>query len=197
MKKPPYTIIIFGIIDILFFFPIIWYIIAVVVWDNGMFHTDPGITELSYVNAPENTAYIDLLVKPDDNFGGYVSLSELTGCEITVRKNGTAELALGTDFSALEKKYGGFKAAYVDENGNVLGMTETAEWGYNGGRSRMIYADGDSLLITRPGRSPAAESAAYCILIGVEGIALAALAVFTVLTIINSIREKAGRSRQL
>ncbi len=193
MKKTPYTIIIFGIIDILFFFPIIWYIVAVVVWDNGMFHNDPSKTELSFVNAPENTAYIDLLVKPDDNSGGYVSLSELTGCEITVRKNGTAELDRGTDFSALEKKYGAFKAAYVDENGNVLGVTETAEWGYNGGSCRKIFVDGDSLLITRPGRSPAAEGAAFCILTGVEGIALAALAVFTVMAIINSVREKARK----
>ncbi len=194
MKKLPYTIIIVGLIDILFFFPAIWYIIAVAVWDTGMFHTDPSVTDLNLKNLPENTAHIGLLVKVDDSSDGYVRLSE-DGCEITFSQNGSAELAGETNFSALREKYGALKAAYVDEKGNILGVTETSEWDYNGGKHYALRADGSSLLITFPGRAPAEEKAALIILFGIEGIVAAALIVVIALAAVNRILEASKRSK--
>lgn len=194
MKKLPYTIIIVGLIDILFFFPAIWYIIAVAVWDTGMFHTDPSVTDLNLKNLPENTVHIGLLVKADDGSDDNVRLSE-DSCEITFSQNGSAELAGGTNFSALREKYGALKAAYVDKNGNVLGVTETAEWSYNGGRRYALRADGGSLLITFPGRAPAEERAALFILFGIEGMVVAALIVIIALAAVNRFLETSERRR--
>lgn len=43
------------------------------------------------------------------------------------------------------EKYGGFRAAYVDENGNVLGVTEPAVRVYGNEMSTAFIADGSSL----------------------------------------------------
>lgn len=103
MKKLPYSVIIFGFVDILFFFPIIW-LIAAVLCDISFVNTPPFDLSLSFKNAPENTAYIDLLVEMNTDDIGYVPFTE------PPRKRA------GTNFTPLN----------IDESGNVLGDTKAA-----------------------------------------------------------------------
>lgn len=153
---------------------------------------DPYQVELEWSNAPENTAYIDILVKMDTddenyvdftvppkklaekyiengtskykyenltidrnseiarlNDDGYVSLSlhHKSSGGITIWDDSTAFCQLNCsmdkdglehnsespncDILTISKDYGRFKCAYVDEKGNVLGIT---------GKSRKTYA---------------------------------------------------------
>lgn len=79
MKKLPYSVIIFGFVDILFFFPIIW-LIALVLCGISFVYTPPFDLSLSFKNAPENTAYIDLLVEMDTTDGRPHYISGLLSC---------------------------------------------------------------------------------------------------------------------
>lgn len=49
------------------------------------------------------------------------------------------------DITELYEKYGSFKAAYVDENGKVLGVTSECEAIYNAHEPYALVADGDKL----------------------------------------------------
>lgn len=88
-----------------------------------MFILPPFDLSLSFKNAPENTAYIDLLVEMDTDDSGYVPFAE------SPRKH------KGTDFTPLN----------IDEGGNVLGVTKAARihWGNNG--TPRLEANGDRL----------------------------------------------------
>jgi len=52
---------------------------------------------------------------------------------------------LSPDITELYEKYGSFKAAYVDENGKVLGVTSECEAIYNSHEPYALIADGDKL----------------------------------------------------
>ena len=52
---------------------------------------------------------------------------------------------LSPDITELYEKYGGFKAAYVDENGKVLGVTSECEAIYDADDPYALIADGDKL----------------------------------------------------
>lgn len=232
MKKLSFTVIIVGLIDFLFFFPILWDI-GFFIWDPGFGVSDRLNMEISFKNAPENTAYVDLLIKIDaddprlapydlspkvyrarkkDNghgYGyepmnidenseiarfndeGYVSfiMHGFGGYDITVYEEGRIILSSAGGF------YGDFKAAYVDENGNVLKITEPASQKYNGSDHYTLSANGDRAAFARPGRANWAEAAAIYGMFIIEGAAFLALIVFIVLAIVAAVKRKFERRR--
>lgn len=161
--------------------------------------------DLSFSSAPKGTAYIDILVKMDENDenyvpfnvpprfyterfynqqtqctdfryedlqinadseiarynkDGYVSLlshyryaESLTIYDSPHNKDGcyadmSAQFYIsreGMDIEELANKYGGFRVAYVDENGRVLGVTGKAKKSYDMNSPFSLNADGESL----------------------------------------------------
>lgn len=231
MKRIPCTIIIVALIDILFFFPVIWVIAAGAAGISfvGVYPLD---VELSFKNAPENTAFVDMLVEREGS-GKFSEFTEppkrYTG--YTTDENGSARpayelLDIGGDseiarlddngFVSVAAHYGHLnilengsmrlfaddgtlpvpsyvcedfraKAAYVDENGNVLGITDLAKQRYNGSRDYTLSADGGSLVLGYPGRPDWFERLMLGILFVIEGRALLELAVFVLLAIRNAL----------
>lgn len=51
--------------------------------------------------------------------------------------------------TAIKKRYGKFKAAYVDENGNVLGITKASRTRYNPKEVSSFTVNGDKLIFTK------------------------------------------------
>lgn len=233
MKKLPYTIIIVGFVDILFFFPVIW-LIASVLCGISFVYTPPFDLSLSFKNAPENTAYIDLLVKTDTDDSGYVPFTEpprkRAGTDFeTLNIDESSEIATLNDGGFISYSLhssdcagvlifengsiqistrgyplpipgspgesGAIKAAYVDENGNVLGITELAKGSYVGGSDYILKANGSRLVLGYPGRPSWVFGTAVVILYAVEGRALAGMSLFIVLTIANAVRKARERRK--
>lgn len=187
---------------------------------------DTYYAEIEFTNAPEGTAYMDILVKMDEsdenyteftcpprykkndyleteykylqidkdseiatlNDDGYISLSlHYKDAEfMTVNKvagyRSTFSLLYDpqtkVDFWELRSVYGDFKAAYVDENGNVLGITGVAEITYERYTAYEFMADGDDLTLRAPGHS---ASEASLILLKIMGIGLLIIIGFALL----------------
>ncbi|MDE7364489.1 MAG: hypothetical protein K2N27_06340 [Ruminococcus sp.] len=161
-------------------------------------HFDSRQVDLEWSNAPENTAYIDILVKmnTDDedyvdftsppeklietyidengttqykyedlsidknsgiaglNDNGWVSLSlhNKYSDSITIKNTYQAYFYIkyisseeNEDIKSISKKYGSFKCAYVDENGNVLGITGKSKKSYSMSEPYAIIADSDDV----------------------------------------------------
>lgn len=197
-------------------------------------------SSITYENAPENTVYVDILVKlPEDsedyvdfavweeppkklveyktitepltdNLGNptpkthtytkpiYEALSITPDSEIAqLNDDGYVSLSVHhagsrgfydqrlyldvlCEMSDIEKRYGKFKAAYVDENGNVLGITKTARTRYNPKDSNSFTANGDRLIFTKSELSPVQYILIHVSFFG-EPLAIAALIAFIVL----------------
>lgn len=233
MKKLPYAVIISGFADILFFYPIIW-LIAAVMSGISFVYTPPFDLSLSFKNAPENTAYIDLLVKTDTdgskyvpftepprkrngtdftplnidenseiatlNDGGYVSWSlHSSDCAgVVIFENGSIRLSTTgypLPIPGAPDESGAVKAAYVDENGNVLGITELAKSSYAGGSEHVLRANGSSLVLGYPVRPSWVLGTAVVILYAVEGRALAGMSLFIILAVANAVRKARERRK--
>lgn len=164
---------------------------------------DPYKADVSWDNAPEGTAYLDILIKlPEDDAAytsfnapprriakgtidkeeravyEYESLNITSESEIAKYQNGgyvsmtchyrylrtmtisgndkegyfdrvkqKLELYAGTapDLTDIHKKYGDLKAAYVDQNGKVLGVTDSFEVMYDKSEPYALVADGGKL----------------------------------------------------
>ena len=194
-------------------FPIVFIVILVNTMTEDYSDCSPDI---SVENAPENTAYVDILVKLPENSEYYVDFAEweeppkkLIGYEEVTRPvyNGKLEPTSKTrtytepvyeelsitpdseiarlnadgfvslsihyanskgfsgtslyldhgwinDIREIKKRYGKFKAAYVDENGNVLGITKASRTRYEPQEPSSFSADGDKLVFTKWGVSP-------------------------------------------
>lgn len=85
---------------------------------------------------------------------GYISLSlhyRFSG-GVVISEHGTMFLEFFVQTSSnridrFSERWGGFRAAYVDENGNVLGVTEPAELVYDDTKNTAFLADGSSLTL--------------------------------------------------
>jgi hypothetical protein len=92
---------------------------------------------------------------------GYISLSlhhnkALTLCiysDKEVLKMATSKIN-SCDFIDLSINYGAFKAAYIDGEGNILGVTSPSETAYSMDTPYGFNADGDSLTFQRHGAHP-------------------------------------------
>ncbi|MDE7362821.1 MAG: hypothetical protein K2N38_12910 [Oscillospiraceae bacterium] len=224
MKKISFTVIIVALVDILFFFPILWFIGAILSGINFVGVYALGM-DISYKNAPENTAFVDILLEEgchnfkdftatpkryakDGSFellnidgdsgiarlnsDGLVSAASHYG---TLRVNEDGSVYLGSDTGTLPipnymREDIRFKAAYVDENGNVLKIIEPGKQRYNGMDCFTLTADGDSLVLGYPGRPEWFERLMYGVLFVIEVCALAGLIVSIILAIVMSVLRK-------
>jgi hypothetical protein len=92
---------------------------------------------------------------------GYISLSlhhnkALTLCiysDKEVLKMATSKIN-SCDFIDLSINYGDFKAAYIDGEGNILGVTDASETAYSMDTPYGFNADADSLIFQRHGAHP-------------------------------------------
>lgn len=105
------------------------------------------------------------------NSDGYVSMSlhykyaseleilDNKNLEHNIYKNMPSSLSLsgGENIVDLHKRYGDFKAAYVDENGKVLGITDVSRTKYNRKGGYGIFGNGDHLTFQIFGFSPLAK----------------------------------------
>lgn len=168
-------------------------------------HFDSGYIDLEWSNAPENTAYIDILIKMDTEDENYVDFTvppkkmtekylengttKFRYEDMSIDKNseiaqfnddGWVSLSLHhkssggiteiynrmvlclncyhdkdgikskydverCDILTISKNYGKFKCAYVDENGNVLGITDKSKKSYSMSNPYAVIADGDNV----------------------------------------------------
>ena len=83
-------------------------------------------------------------------------------------------------------RFGGFRAAYVDENGNVLGITEPAVRVYDTILPTALIADGNTLTFRAHG-IPRAQSAALTAITTAEFAAIAALTVTSLIAVMRKV----------
>lgn len=78
---------------------------------------------------------------------GFVSLSMhfIPNSDVKLDRDGRTYLVLNERSDRIFDKYGGFRAAYVDENGNVLGITEPAVRVYDNIHPAALIANGNTL----------------------------------------------------
>ncbi len=214
-------------------FPVVFIVTFIGTISDDFGDFEPRIT---YENAPENTAYVDILVKLPESSENYVDFAKwkyypqrlvdyhylvteavvdengnvttrthgdpiLEDISITpdseiARLNDDGYVSLSVHYKSCEgfsdyahlllsekmtigeitRRYGKFKAAYVDENGSVLGITETSHTRYDPKKPSSFSADGDTLIFTKWGMTPL-----QCILLGAsllgEPLAVSALVV--------------------
>lgn len=187
-------------------FPIAFFVLlTAILWSGDYGEFWPSIT---FENAPENTAYVDILIKLPQDSEEYVDFAEweeppkkvlnrenvgkevyhsstqkysriqpiyeeisITPDSEIARLNADGYVSLSvhyagskgfqkTDLSldylhryneipAIKKRYGKFKAAYVDENGNVLGITKVSRTRYTFKEPSSFTANGDKLIFTK------------------------------------------------
>lgn len=89
----------------------------------------------------------------------------------------------------IRRGYGEFKAAYVDENGRVLGITDAAGCSYDRSEPYTLTADDNKLSYNICGIAPLQETI-IDVAAAAECISLAALAVFVILAPIKKIGER-------
>lgn len=217
-------------------FPIVFFVMLCSVWSEEFGDYNPSIT---FENAPENTAYVDILVKlpegskdyaefnvwektptklvhmevtgavqddtggigeraltesvrvdvsitPDSeiaqlNADGYVSLSvHYAGCKGISDSSLYLDESIRNEITAINRRYGSFKAAYVNENGKVLGITKAARTRYDPKAPSSFTVNGDKLIFTKWAIPPFWYILLYVSLFG-EPIAVIALIVCIVL----------------
>ena len=107
------------------------------------------------------SVYVELSITPDSeiaklNDDGYVSLSiHYAGCKgISASQLYLDYRTRGSEITAINRRYGSFKAAYVDEDGKVLGITNTARTRYDPKEPSSFSVSGDTLIFTKWGWSP-------------------------------------------
>lgn len=139
---------------------------------------DKDIREYIWADLPVNSG--SEIAKYNEN--GYVSLlSHCRGAELRVynsvynEENYNSELSLQldlhetepiTDMMILYERYGDFKAAYVDKDGNVLGVTETFKKTYDSSENYSVTADGSSLIFSVSKLSPLDTAIILAFIIG-------------------------------
>lgn len=151
---------------------------------------DPMSLGLSFTNAPEGTVRIEPLVRSEN--GEYVSISayceELEDDWLRLSGNETPE--------EMQTRRGRFKAAYIDENGNVLGITDTARMKYGCSKPRELSADGGTLTFTT-GSFADWQISVLIIVFLLEPTAIFSLVVMIILTAINSVSEKMTERKRI
>lgn len=196
--------------------PIVFIITLAGVWGEDLDDSAPSIR---FENAPENTAYVDILVKlpessadyvdfaewdsppyeyitvtPDSeiaklNDGGYVSLSVHYRNFKGFFKTG---IQLDDAITDINERFGKFKAAYVDNSGNVLNITKASRTRFDPKNPSGFILNGDALTFRRSSPLPLQIILLSVSLIG-EPLAVIALIVCIVL---SRLQNKYMNSRQ-
>lgn len=103
------------------------------------------------------------------------------------------ELSGSTNFENVWEKYGPFKAAYVDKDGNVLGVSGKARRAWSMSSPYALIADGDKLKFRIFGTSPAANIAFFAVIIGVPLLII----LFIITSIITRIQNAVWKRRTI
>lgn len=211
---------------------------------------DSSQVELEWSNAPENTAYIDILVKMDTDDENYVDFTvppkRMTGryiengttkfryedmpidkdseiaqfnddgwVSLSLHHKGSGSIAIfnkpvlcldyyynkdgfsskteseraNCNICTISKEYGRFKCAYVDENGNVLGITGKSRKSYDMSEPYAVIADGDSVTFRIFGMSPLAEMILIALIYAVPIFLLLFVLYLLYRLIVNKVRK--------
>ena len=113
--------------------------------------------------------------------------SDPSSCELEMSANGDTTY----DFIDLSISFGDYKAAYVDEHGNILGVTSASVTEYDLNTPYGFSADGDSLVFLRHGAHPRT----IAIIVAVTGIVLISLPI--TLAFLYSKRKKRIKASDL
>ena len=187
MRSIPYTGIIFILtISIILVIPAALFGLCTL-FDFRLMHGeyDPMSFALSFENAHEGTVKIEPLVRSES--GEYTAAF--------IEAYGDDRVSFTEPPKELMKRYGKFKAAYIDENGNVLGVTEAARIRYGNSELPRLAANGDKLEYFT-GDIAEWQMTVLLIVSLLEPLAAAALIVIIVLAIINSVCETAAKKRR-
>ena len=163
---------------------------------------DDHTLSVEFENAPENTAYVDILVRLPEGSSDYVEFnkrhvsvprdSEIARLNddgyvsLPIHYSGfmdfseTGQLLLNDDIITVSKRYGRFKAAYVDSSGNVLMITKTSRTRYAPKEPSGFALNGGKLTFTKSSPSPLQLILLIISLLG-EPLAVIALTVCVVL----------------
>lgn len=143
--------------------------------------------EFGYLNVTEESQIARL------RRDGFVSLSLHYTPHANVQFNAKKESYLvfygaevSDNINEIFEKYGGLRAAYVDENGNVLGVTDRAVRVYDNTLPSTLIADGSTLTLVVNGL-PAWQSAVLSALTLAEFALIAALFVLLLIVIMKKL----------
>ena len=168
---------------------------------------DKDIREDIWAELPVNSG--SEIAKYNEN--GYVSLlSHCRGAELRVynsvynEENYNSERSLElslvetepfTHMMILYERYGDFKAAYVDKDGNVLGVTETFKKTYDSGKSYFITVDGDTLTFSLSERSPLDTAIIFTFIFGCPLLTVLIPIIIAAMLIVMAVRKLRERRR--
>ena len=150
---------------------------------------DPMHLELSFENAPEGTVLMMPLIKSEN--GEYISISAY--CEDM--GDGWLRLSGSETPEELQKRLGAFKAAYIGEGGNVLGITENARMKYGCSEHRGLFADGSALTFST-GENADWQIAVLLAVFLLEPLTIIILVVLIISAAINSVCEKINERKR-
>lgn len=143
--------------------------------------------EFQYLNVTEESEIARL------RRDGFVSLSLHYTPHVNVQFNAKKESYLvfygaeaSDNINEIFEKYGGLRAAYVDENGNVIGVTDRAVRVYDNTLPSTLIADGSTLTLVVNGL-PAWQSAVLSALTLAEFALIAALFVLLLIVIMKKL----------
>lgn len=191
MKSIPYT----GIIYILAISLILVIPAAIFglcsLFDFRLMHGvyDPMHLELSFENAPEGTVLMMPLIRSEN--GEYISISAY--CEDM--GDGWLRLSGSETPEELQKRLGAFKAAYIDEDGDILGITENARMKYGCSEQRGLFADGGALTFST-GENADWQIAVLLAVFLLEPLTIIILVVLIISAAINSVCEKINERKR-
>lgn len=143
--------------------------------------------EFQYLNVTEESEIARL------RRDGFVSLSLHYTPHVSVQFNAEKETYLvfygaeaSDNINEIFEKYGGLRAAYVDENGNVIGVTDRAVRVYDNALPSTLIADGNTLTLVVNGL-PAWRAAVLSAITTAEFVLIAALFVLLVIVIMRKL----------
>lgn len=154
--------------------------------------------EFQYLNVTEESGIARL------RRDGFVSLSLHYTPHVNVQFNAENKLYLvfygaeaSDNINEVFEKYGGLRAAYVDENGNVLGVTDRAVRVYDNTLPSALIADGSTLTLVVNGL-PAWQSAVLSAITLAEFALIVALFVLLLIVIMKKLLpEQEGRQSRV
>ena len=187
MRNIPYTGIVFILaVSIILVIPAALFGLCTL-FDFRLMHGeyDPMSLALSFENAPEGTVKIEPLIRSES--GEYVSAF--------IEEYKDDRVSFTEPPAELQKRYGAFKAAYVDENGNVLGVTEAARLRYGNSTAPRLSANGGKLEYFT-GDIADWQTAVLLAVFLLEPLAVMSLIVIIVLAAINSVCRSAAERKK-
>lgn len=146
---------------------------------------------LDFKNAPEGTARVELL-DGNDLLKDVYEEWQTEPCE---EYSAMVFFAVTTP-EEYQELHGRFRAAYVGEDGNILGVTAPARYSYGSSKARVMTADGDRLTFCTGAPADWQMTVLY-VAIAAEFLAGLVFLVFASVSIAGAAVEKLARRRRI